>query len=133
MWGAVRVVSMLVLGATAMVNMLVSLLLFLGAGMAGVIANSEHGTKAAGDVRDSLAQEAGAVGLTAVGAFIVIAFVSNKERYLAPVLGAGVIAAEIWFGVRFGFTWLPNASIAGAALAIAGWGGLHLEKPRAAG
>jgi hypothetical protein len=145
MGAVVRVVSMVILGLSSMVKLLVALLFVIGAGFAGIIASNadevadknegavkesaEKGGKEARKARDSFVQEAGGVAFMAIGAMIIIAYVSNRERYLAPGLAVGLIASEIWFGVRFGFSWLPYSGILGSVLAIAGWLALRMHPP----
>ena len=145
----VRVVSMIILGFNSMMKLLVALLLVIGAGFAGVVANgadnvadartgeSRETARASGEqareARDHLIQEAGGVAFMAIGAMIIIAYVSNRERYLAPTLSVGLIGAEVWFGMRFGWSWLPYSGMVGATLAILGWLALLMKPPPEAG
>jgi hypothetical protein len=144
MWKVLRIISMILLAGTAVLNLLIALVLFVGGDLLDTMgkhtdevadhqeakdqkdrfADPAELRDAGKEIRDTgkdVKQIAGWVALMAIAGMVAIAFVSNRERVVAPIAAGGVLVGEILFGRWSHFSNLVYAGMIGAALALLCW------------
>lgn len=144
MWKVLRVVSMVLLAGTAMLNLLIALVLFVGGDLLDTMGKStdevadhqeakEEKDRFANpaELRDAgkeissagkdVKQIAGWVGLMAICGILALAFIANRDRVIGPIAAAGVLVGEIFFGRWSHFSNLVYAGMIGAALGLLCW------------
>jgi hypothetical protein len=144
MWKLLRVLSMILLAGTAMMNMLVALVLFVGGDLLDTMGkhtdewaeeqkakpeedrgiDPESAKELGKDVRKAgkdVKQIAGWIALLAVAGLVTIAYLSNRNKLVGPVAALAVVGGEIAFGAWSSFGKLVMLGILGGALAFLCW------------
>jgi 1,4-dihydroxy-2-naphthoate octaprenyltransferase len=144
MWKVLRFLSMLMLAGTALMNVLVALVLFVGGDLLDTMGKhtddyaeqqkakpeeerhmDPEEAKAIGkDIRSAgkdVKQIAGWIALLAVTGFVAIAYMYNRNRLIGPIAALAVVGGEIAFGAWSSFGRLVMFGILGGALAFLSW------------